>query len=122
LTRIRNALTARHDRVDVPSSKIKVGIVRILKEEGYVKNFKVLKDNKQGIVRIFLKYTDANQPVIQGLKRVSTPSRRVYMAAGDIPATLSGLGVGIISTSRGLLTDREARRQNVGGEMICSIW
>jgi small subunit ribosomal protein S8 len=122
LTRVRNALTARHERVDIPSSKVKVSIARILKEEGYIKNFKILKDNKQGILRIFLKYNDDNRPVIKGLKRVSKPSRRVYVGATDIPLVLSGLGVGIISTSKGIMSDREARRQKVGGEMMCSIW
>lgn len=122
LTRMRNALIAKHDRVDIPSSRVKVAIVRILKEEGYVKNFKVLKDNKQGVLRIFLKYTEENKPVIKGLKRVSKPSRRVYVGRDEIPKTLSGLGVGIVSTSRGIMSDREARRQNVGGEMMCSVW
>ena len=122
LTRIRNALTARHERLDMPSSKVKVALARILKEEGYIKNFKVIKDNKQGVLRIFLKYNDENKPVIKGLKRVSRPGRRLYMGAKDLPPVLSGLGVGIISTSRGIVTDREARRQNVGGEMMCSVW
>jgi small subunit ribosomal protein S8 len=122
LTRVRNALTARHERVDIPSSKVKVSIARIMKEEGFIKNFKILKDNKQGVLRIFLKYNDENKPVIKGLKRVSKPSRRVYVGASDIPPVLSGLGVGIISTSKGIMSDREARRQKVGGEMMCSIW
>ena len=122
LTRIRNALTARHERVDMPSSKVKVAIARILKEEGYIKNFKVIKDNKQGILRVFLKYNDENKPVIKGLKRVSRPGRRLYMGSTELPPVLSGLGVGIISTSKGIITDREARRQNVGGEMMCSVW
>ena len=122
LTRVRNALTARHERVDIPSSKVKVSIARILKEEGFIKNFKVLRDNKQGVLRIFLKYNDENKPVIKGLKRVSKPSRRVYVGASDIPLVLSGLGVGVISTSKGIMSDREARRQKVGGEMMCSIW
>lgn len=122
LTRIRNALTARHERVDMPSSKVKVAIARILKEEGYIKNLKVIKDNKQGVLRVFLKYNDENKPVIKGLKRVSRPGRRLYMGATELPPVLSGLGVGIVSTSKGIITDREARRQNVGGEMMCSIW
>lgn len=122
LTRIRNALSARHDRVDVPSSRQKVAIVKILKEEGFIKNFKVIKDNRQGILRIFLKYNDQSQPVIKGIERVSRPSRRVYVGTDSIPPVLSGLGLGIISTSRGVLTDKEARRQNVGGEMVCAVW
>ena len=120
LTRVRNALTARHDRVDIPSSKVKVSIARILKEEGYVKNFKTLKDDKQGILRIFLKYSENNQPVIKGLQRVSKPSRRLYVGKDEIPPVLSGLGTGIISTSKGIISDREARRQNLGGEVMCS--
>ncbi len=122
LTRIRNALIARHDRVDVPASKMKVAIVRILKDEGFIKNFKVSKDNKQGMIRVFLKYSDRNVPVINGLERISKPGRRVYQKAADILPVLSGLGVAIVSTSAGVMTDKEARRQNVGGEMICQIW
>ena len=122
LTRIRNALIARHDRVDVPASKIKVAIVRILKDEGFIKNFKVSKDNKQGMIRVFLKYSDRNTPVINGLERISKPGRRVYQKAADILPVLSGLGVAIVSTSTGVMTDKEARRQNIGGEMICQIW
>lgn len=122
LTRIRNALIARHDRVDVPASKIKVAIVRILKDEGFIKNFKVSKDNKQGMIRVFLKYSEKNIPVINGLARVSKPGRRVYQKSAEIEPVLSGLGVAIVSTSAGVMTDKEARRQNVGGEMICQIW
>ena len=122
LTRIRNAIIARHDLVDVPSSRIKVAIVRILKDEGFIKNFKVSKDNKQGLIRVFLKYADQNAPVINGLERISRPGRRVYQRAADLEPVLSGLGVAILSTSSGLMTDREARRQNLGGEMLCHIW
>ena len=122
LTRIRNALIVRHEKVDLPSSKVKVAIVRILKEEGYIKNFKVIKDNKQGVLRIFLKYTDENQPVIKGLQRISKPSRRIYVGHDEIAPTLSGLGVGIISTSKGIMADHEAKGQRVGGEVICSVW
>lgn len=122
LTRIRNAIIARHDRVDIPASKIKVAIVRILKDEGFIKNFKVSKDNKQGMIRVFLKYSDRNCPVINGLDRVSKPGRRIYQGAADILPVLSGLGIGIITTSRGVMTDKEARRQNVGGEVLCQIW
>ncbi len=122
LTRIRNAITAHHDRVDVPASKIKVAIVRILKDEGFIKNFKVSKDNKQGMIRIFLKYSERNVPVINGLKRISRPGRRVYEGADDITPVLSGLGMAIVTTSAGVMTDKEARRQNVGGEMLCQIW
>ena len=122
LTRIRNALIARHDRVDVPASRMKVAIVRILKDEGFIKNFKVSKDNKQGLIRIFLKYSDQNSPVINGLERLSKPGRRLYQGAAEIEPVLSGLGVAIVSTSSGVMTDKEARRQNLGGEMLCQIW
>ena len=122
LTRVRNGLMARLERVDIPSSKVKVSIARILREEGFIKNYKVLKDNKQGVLRIFLKYNNDNTPVIKGLERVSKPSRRVYVGADEIPPVLSGLGLGIITTSKGIMSDREARRQRVGGEIICSVW
>lgn len=122
LTRIRNALLTKHERMDIPASKIKISIARLLKDEGYIKNYKVLKDNRQGILRIQLKYNDRNEPVIKEIKRESKPSRRVYCRWDDIPAVLSGLGVGILSTSKGVLTDREARRQNVGGEFLLSVW
>lgn len=122
LTRIRNALQTKHERMDIPASKIKISIARLLKDEGYIKNYKVLKDSRQGILRIHLKYNDRNEPVIKEIKRESKPSRRVYCRRDDIPAVLSGLGVGILSTSKGVLTDREARRQNVGGEFLLSVW
>ena len=122
LTRIRNGMTARLERVDVPSSKLKVNIVRILRDEGYIKNYKVIKDNKQGVLRIFLKYTDNNLPAIKGIQRVSRPGRRVYVGSDEIPPVLSGLGLGIISTSKGVMSDREARRQKIGGEILCSVW
>lgn len=122
LTRIRNALQTKHERMDIPASKIKVSIARLLKDEGYIKNYKVLKDNRQGILRIQLKYNDRNEPVIKEIKRESKPSRRVYCRRDNIPTVLSGLGVGILSTSKGVLTDREARRQNVGGEFLLSVW
>ncbi|MBW2092522.1 MAG: 30S ribosomal protein S8 [Deltaproteobacteria bacterium] len=121
LTRIRNGLSAKHERVDIPASKVKINIARILKEEGYIRNYKVFKDNKQGILRILLKYNN-NEPVIKGLKRESKPSRRMYVKRDKVPYVLSGLGVGVLSTSKGILTDREARRQNVGGEFMFSIW
>jgi len=122
LTRIRNGMTARLERVDVPSSKLKVNIVRILRDEGYIKNYKVIKDNKQGVLRIFLKYTDNNLPAIKGIQRVSKPGCRVYVGSDEIPPVLSGLGLGILSTSKGVMSDREARRQKIGGEILCSVW
>jgi small subunit ribosomal protein S8 len=122
LTRIRNGSGARFAKVDIPSSKLKVQIARILKDEGYIKNFKVMKDNRQGILRIYLKYDDKNQEIIQRVFRVSRPSRRVYAGKEAIPRVLNGLGISILSTSRGVLTDREARRLGVGGEILCSLW
>ena len=122
LTLVRNASRARHEKVDIPHSKLLASLAALLKSEGFIDNFRVIKDNKQGVLRIFLKYTVNNQPVIKGLKRESKPGRRIYMRRENIPAVLSGLGVGILSTSKGILTDFEARKQSIGGEYICSIW
>nr|HID59237.1 30S ribosomal protein S8 [Desulfobacterales bacterium] len=122
LTRIRNANMAKLNRVDIPASNMKVSIARILKNEGYIKNYKLIKDRKQGILRIYLKYNDNKEGVIVGLKRISKPGRRIYVKKKDIPLVLNGLGTAIISTSRGVLTGREARKKNVGGELICSVW
>jgi small subunit ribosomal protein S8 len=122
LTRVRNASGAKFAKVDIPSSKLKVQIARIFKDEGYIKNFKVIKDNRQGILRIYLRYDDKNRGVIQYLVRVSRPSRRVYAGNDAIPKILNGLGISILSTSKGILTDREARKQGVGGEIMCSLW
>jgi small subunit ribosomal protein S8 len=122
LTRVRNASGAKFAKVDIPSSKLKVQIARIFKDEGYIKNFKVIKDNRQGILRIYLRYDEKNREVIQRVVRVSRPSRRVYARNDAIPKILNGLGISILSTSRGILTDREARKQGVGGEIMCSVW
>jgi small subunit ribosomal protein S8 len=122
LTRIRNGSGAKFAKVDIPSSKLKVQIARILKDEGYIKNFKVMKDNRQGILRIYLKYDDKNQEIISRVFRVSRPSRRVYAGKEEIPKVLNGLGISILSTSKGVLTDREARRLGVGGEILCALW
>lgn len=122
LTRVRNASGAKFAKVDIPSSKLKVQIARIFKDEGYIKNFKVIKDNRQGILRIYLRYDEKNRGVIQWLVRVSRPSRRVYAGNDAIPKILNGLGISILSTSKGILTDREARKQGVGGEIMCSLW
>jgi len=121
LTRVRNASGAKFAKVDIPSSKLKVQIARIFKDEGYIKNFKVIKDNRQGILRIYLRYDDKNRGVIQRVVRVSRPSRRVYAGNEAIPKILNGLGISILSTSKGILTDREARKQGVGGEIMCSL-
>ena len=121
LTRLRNANKARHDRVDIPSSNLKVEIAKLLKKEGYVSNFRIFKDRRQKILRLFLRYSDG-QPIILGLKRISTPGRRVYCKKSAIPKIRSGLGTAVISTSKGIMTDVEARQNNVGGEFICAIW
>ncbi|MGA2193225.1 MAG: 30S ribosomal protein S8 [Nitrospirota bacterium] len=122
LTRIRNANMAKLEKVDVPSSNLKLELARVLKEEGYIKNFKLLKDRKQGIVRVYMKYAPDEERVINGLKRVSRPGNRVYVGADEIPRVMGGLGVAIISTSRGVMVDRESRTKNMGGEVICYIW
>ena len=122
LTRIRNACMAKFDRVDIPSSKMKLSIAKVLKEEGYIKNFKLIKDKKQGLLRLYLKYDEDNVPVISGLQRVSKPSCRVYVSHDEIPYVLNGMGTAVLSTSRGILPDREARKQRVGGELLCKIW
>jgi len=122
LTRIRNANTAKHDTVEVPASNIKKAIVQILLDEGYIKGFNVIDDNKQGVIKIALKYTDGKTPVITGLKRVSKPGLRIYSDVENMPKVMKGLGVAIISTSKGVMTDRQARKENVGGEVLAYIW
>ena len=122
LTRIRNACMARFEKVDIPASNMKLNIAKVLKEEGYVKNYKLIKDKKQGILRIYLKYDEDNFPVISGLERVSKPSCRIHVGHDQIPPVLNGLGTLILSTSKGILPDREARKQRVGGEMLCKVW
>jgi small subunit ribosomal protein S8 len=124
LTRIRNANSANHEKVDVPFSKMKQEIIRIIKEEGFIKNYRVLDEegNPQGKLRVFLKYGPKRERVINSVQRVSKPGCRVYRSADSLPKVLGGLGVAVISTSKGIMTDRQARRQNVGGEVICYIW
>ena len=122
LTRIRNALVVKYNRVDIPASRTKISIAKVMKAEGYIKNYKVIKDSRQGILRVYLRYDEHAAPVITGLKRVSTPGRRVYAKAKDVPLVLNGLGVNVVSTSKGLMTDRQARTANLGGEIMCSIW
>jgi Ribosomal protein S8 len=121
LTRIRNASTAKHSTVDIPASNIKKGIVKILQDEGYVKGYQVIEDDKQGVIRVTLKYVD-NMSAIQGLRRVSKPGLRIYSNSKDMPQVLRGLGTAIVSTSQGIMTDRDARKQNVGGEVLAFIW
>ena len=122
LTRVRNANMVKHASVDVPASNVKTKIVEILLEEGYIKGFDVIEDGKQGLIRIELKYGDSKERVITGLKRISKPGLRVYAKKTDVPKVLGGLGVAIISTSNGIITDREARKLEVGGEVICYVW
>ena len=122
LTRVRNASRAEHEKVDVPASRLKVRIAEILKSEGFIKNYRVLEDPKQGTLRVYLKYGAANEKLISGLVRISTPGRRVYVTHDSIPTILGGMGVTIISTSRGVITDREARKQKVGGEILAQVW
>jgi small subunit ribosomal protein S8 len=122
LTRIRNANIAKHSKVDIPASKIKISVAKILKDEGYIKNLKLIKDRKHGLIRIYLKYDEYNEGVITGLKRMSKPGRRLYVKHKDIPLILNGMGIAVLSTSKGVLADREARKANVGGELLCSIW
>ena len=122
LTRIRNANTAKHATVDVPASNVKKAISQILVDEGYVKDFKVIEDGKQGVIRITLKYGDNKAPVITGLRRVSKPGLRIYSSCEDMPKVRKGLGIAIVSTSKGIMTDKEARKQHVGGEVLAYIW
>ena len=122
LTRIRNASKVKFDKVDIPSSRIKGEIVKILKEEGFIKNYKFMKDKRQGLIRVYLKYTQDERQILTGIKRVSTPGRRVYSGVDEIPHIKGGLGVAILSTPKGILTDKEARRSKIGGEILCYVW
>ncbi len=122
LTRIRNAVKAKFNSTDVPASKLKTELARVLKDEGYIKNFKFIQDGKQGILRIYLKYGQGQKATIYGLERVSKPSRRVYTKSKDIKPVYNGMGISILSTSRGVMTDKRARQENVGGEILCNIW
>ncbi|MEG0769371.1 MAG: 30S ribosomal protein S8 [Ruthenibacterium sp.] len=122
LTRIRNASTAKHPSVDIPGSNLKKAIANILLEEGYVKGIQSIEDDKQGTIRVALKYTETGAPVIGGLRRVSKPGLRIYSNCEDMPKVLRGLGIAIISTSKGVMTDKEARKQNVGGEVLAFVW
>ena len=122
LTRIRNANQMRYEEVKIPASNIKKEIARILKEEGFIKDFKIENDDAQGTIVLILKYTDKKERVITGLKRISKPGLRVYAAKDEIPKVLNGLGIAIISTSKGIMTDKEARKENIGGEVLAYIW
>ena len=122
ITRIRNANTAYHDKIDIPGSRVKLEMARLLKEEGFIRDCQWLNDDKQGMVRIFLKYGPDKDKVIRGLKRISKPGLRVYAKKDEVPKVLGGLGIAIISTSEGLLTDKEARSKGLGGEVLCYVW
>jgi small subunit ribosomal protein S8 len=123
LTRIRNGIQAHHDRVELPSSKLKVEIARILKSEGFISNFKLVDENKtQGVLRIYLKYSEDGEPVIHGIERISRPGRRVYRNKQEIPRVLGGLGLAIVSTSKGVLAGHDAVKIGVGGEVLCQVW
>ena len=122
LTRIRNANDAKHESVDIPASNLKKSIAQILLEEGYIKNYQIVEDGKQGIIRVTLKYAAGKQKVIHGLKRVSKPGLRIYSNCEDMPRVMNGLGIAIVSTSKGVMTDKKARQANVGGEVLAFVW
>jgi small subunit ribosomal protein S8 len=122
LTRVRNAIQARHPKVDVPASKLKTEIARILKEEGYISNFKVAEEGAKKTIKIYLKYGTDNAPVISAIERVSRPGCRVYVGQTDIPRVLGGLGINILTTARGVMTGRDAHKEHVGGEILCRVW
>ena len=122
LTRIRNASTAKHATVDIPASNVKKSITQILADEGYIKDFSIVDDGTQGIIRVTLKYTDGKTPVISGLRRVSKPGLRIYSSCEDMPKVRKGLGIAIVSTSKGIMTDKKARELNVGGEVLAYVW
>lgn len=122
LTRVRNALSARHPKVDVPASKVKAEIARILKEEGYILNFKVAEEGAKKTIKIYLKYATSNLPVISHIERISRPGCRVYVGQSDIPRVLGGLGINILTTPRGVMTGRHAHKEGIGGEILCQIW
>jgi small subunit ribosomal protein S8 len=122
LTRIRNSLRASHELVDIPTSKLKIEIAKVLKSEGYIRNLKIISDGRRRFIRVFLKYDDEGMPVISGLQRVSKPSCRIYSGYESIPKVLNGYGINILSTSKGIITDRDARKKRIGGEVLCSVW
>ncbi|WP_195851214.1 30S ribosomal protein S8 [Aerococcus tenax] len=122
LTRIRNANLVRHETVEVPASKMKEAIAKILEEQGYIKGYEVLEDDKQGIIRVFMKYGADNQRIITNLRRISKPGLRVYAKSDEIPKVLNGLGIAIVSTSEGVVADKEARQKNIGGEILAYVW
>jgi small subunit ribosomal protein S8 len=122
LTRIRNGSGAEHEKVDIPASRLKVRLAEILKAEGFIKNYRVIEDKRQGVLRVYLKYGPGQERVITGIRRVSKPGRRLYVGAEKVPSVLGGMGVAILSTPRGVLTDRDSRKAKVGGEVLCYVW
>ena len=122
LTRIRNAGKAKFNSVDIPGSMLKIELAKVLKDEGFIKNYKFIKDSKQGILRIYLKYDESQKSAIYGIERVSKLSRRVYVKGKDVKPVLNGMGISILSTSKGVITDQKARHENVGGEILCNVW
>jgi small subunit ribosomal protein S8 len=122
LTRIRNASRAEHEKVDIPSSKLKLRMAEILKDEGFIKNFRIIEDNKQGTLRVYLKYGAGSEKIISGIVRVSRPGRRIYVSKDKIPTILGGMGVAIVSTSAGVMTDRQVKKQHLGGEVLAYVW
>ena len=123
LTRIRNASSAKHDSVDIPASNMKKAIAQILVDEGYIKNYQIIEDDKQGIIRVALKYQGSSKtPVLMGLRRVSKPGLRIYSSSEDMPKVMKGIGTAIVSTSKGVMTDKKARKENVGGEVLAFVW
>ncbi|MCI0549269.1 MAG: 30S ribosomal protein S8 [Candidatus Rokubacteria bacterium] len=122
LTRIRNASRAEHEKVDIPASKLKVKITEILKDEGFIKSFRLLEEGKAGTIRVYMKYGPANEKLISGIVRVSTPGRRIYVGKNEIPSVLGGMGVAILSTSRGVMTDRQVKKLGLGGEVLAYVW
>lgn len=122
ITRVRNAGAAKHEKVDIPASKLRVGLAEILAQQGFIRSYKVAKDSKQGIMRVYLKYDDHGNHAISSIARVSRPGRRVYVRATEVPVVRSGLGTTILSTSQGLMSGIEAQKKNVGGELLCRIW
>jgi small subunit ribosomal protein S8 len=122
LTRIRNSVLIKAEKVDIPASRLKVEIAKIMKEEGFIKSYKIIKDRKQGVLRVTLKYAQDNKPIVEGLKRISKPGRRVYVGKDEVPSVMSGMGIAVVTTPKGILTDKACRREGVGGEVLCYIW
>ena len=122
LTRVRNAGAARHEKLDIPASNVRVGIAKILLEQGYIRSFKVVRDGKQGVMRVYLKYNEKGRPIITAIDRISRPGRRVYVGSQEIPLVRDGFGISIISTNRGIVDGDTAKKDNLGGELLCNVW